>query len=502
MRWFGPQLRMWPMAPELCARESPKSSVSLNLTDLPDEPAQLFSPDFALVRRVLYLGSFVMFAMVTQFLVNAADSAMCGRLDPTEATAAQAALGLGMPLFWGVCGFFAAISYGTQALTARRTGEGSEHAAGQVLFNSLLVAVGAGLVGSAIGYFTADPAVRFLAESSEAQRHLATRYAEIRSLGIGGVVIAFSFKAFFDGIGRTYVHLIAALAMNIGNIALNYLLIFGSPSLGIPRMGLEGAAWASTISTYFGTAVMIGASLLPRYRLRFRFYQRSNFAPAIMRDIVRLMVPSGSATVFLMAGFLLFAKFVGQLDAAAGGGTSNTYAAATTALFNTAAMVAMPLFAFGTATATAVSQSLGAHKPNLAARYAWEAVRVGILTVLPLTVLFWIMPESIIAAWSPHDVAVQTAAAWPLRLVGSALPLMVVGILLSQALYGAGANDYVAKVEASLHAGVLVPLSWLLGPALGLGLVGAWSAPLVYVALLALAMVLKFRGSHWRTIKI
>ena len=65
-------------------------------------------------------------------------------------------------------------------------------------------------------------------------------------------------------------------------------------------------------------------------------------------------------------------------------GGGNTYSAATKILMDVAAVCFMPLLAFGTATATAVAQSLGASKPNLAARYAWDSVRVGMLAMIPM----------------------------------------------------------------------------------------------------------------------
>ena len=87
-----------------------------------------------------------MLAMITQFFVNAADTFMVGRLaDKDAATVAQAALGLGMPFFWAVGGFFSAVSFGTQAMTARRYAEGRMDKAGQVLFNSVTVATLAGI---------------------------------------------------------------------------------------------------------------------------------------------------------------------------------------------------------------------------------------------------------------------------------------------------------------------------------------------------------------------
>ncbi len=479
----------------------------VQLTDFPDEPETRLRllPQWPLVRKVAYLGSFVILAMLTQFFVNAADTLMLGRLEQAEATASTAAIGLGMPMYWAIGGFFAALSYGTQAMTGRRYAEGEDRRAGRVLYNAVFVSLFAGALGTVIGWFGSPLAMDFLAEASPEQRVLGTTYVQLRVLGIAGMVITFAFKAFFDGIGRTYVHLLAAVVMNVVNIALNYVLIYGNDALGVPAMKIAGAGLASMISTYIGLGIMIAVTLLPRYgyNRRFRFIERgkarANLDLGIIRTIVKLMLPAGSATLILMTGFLLFLKFVGQLDAGTG---AETFTAATKVIMDIAAICFMPLLAFGTATATAVAQSLGAGKPNLAARYAWDSVRVGILAMIPFGVAFVLFPEQIISLWAPNDPAVAAAGATPLRLIASSLPMLVVALILSQSLYGAGANVYVMVAEGLLHFGCLVPLSWFLGPYLGLGLNGIWTAALIYVVGLGIAMGGKFLAKGWRTIEL
>lgn len=454
-----------------------------------------------LVRRVARLGAWVILAMLTQFFVNYFDTLMVGRLDGVTATASQAALGLGMPVFWAVGGFFAAVGVGTQAITGRRFAERKDEAAGQVLFNSLVVAVIAGVGGSIFGYLTTPYGISALATASPEQEQLGTVYTQIRMIGVAGMVVTFSYKAFFDGIGRTYVHLWAALAMNVFNIGLNYLFIFGNDGLGIPKWELAGAGYASVISTYLGLAIMFAASIGPATIKRFRFYRMKHFDAAIMGRIVKLMLPSGLATVILMAGFALFMKFVGDIDAAIGNGT-NTNSAATKAIMDTAALCFMPMIAFGTATATCVSQSLGAGKPNLAARYGWESVRLGVFAMIGLGLLFLAIPEQIIGVLSPNDPAVPQAAARSLRIITASLPLMAVGLILAQALYGAGANVFVAAAEGVLHFGVLIPLTWFLGPYMGYGMEGVWTAASIYASLLGIVMGVKFASKGWRNIRL
>jgi len=451
------------------------------------------------VKKVLGLGSWVMLAMITQFFVNYADTLMVGRLEAAEASASQAALGLGMPFFWAVGGFFAAVGQGTQAITGRRYAEGDYKGAGQVLFNSLVIAVLAGTFGSAFGYLVTSPGIGFLATASPEQEALGIEYTQLRMLGVAGMVITFSYKAFFDGIGRTYVHLWAALAMNLFNIGLNYLLIFGYDGLGIPKMGLAGAGIASVISTYLGLGIMGWVSLQKSSRIKYAFYQMRHFDWGIVTRIIKLLVPSGSATVILMTGFALFMRFVGDIDAMEG---TNTYSAATKAIMDTTALCFMPMIAFGTATATCVSQSLGAGKPNLAARYGWESARVGAMAMVVLGAVFMAFPEQIIGVLSPNDPAVPKAAAMSLRIATTSLPLMAVGLILAQALFGAGANTYVAVAEGFLHFGILVPGSWLLGPVLGYGMEGVWIAATLYANLLGLVMGAKFFSRGWREIRL
>jgi Na+-driven multidrug efflux pump len=129
-------------------------------------------------------------------------------------------------------------------------------------------------------------------------------------------------------------------------------------------------------------------------------------------------------------------------------------------------------------------------------------VRVGIYAMIVVGIVFWVFPEQIIGLLAPNDPAVREAAAPSLRIVVGGLPMMVCGLVLAQALYGAGANTFVAAVEFGLHFGCLVPLSWLFGPVFGWGLEGVWLAAAIYTNLLGAVMAVKFYGHSWRRIRI
>ena len=75
-----------------------------------------------------------MLAMLTQTLINQVDHVLVGHLPQSESTPGQTALQISVILLWAFGGMLAAISVGTQALTARRIGAGDVEGALGFLF--------------------------------------------------------------------------------------------------------------------------------------------------------------------------------------------------------------------------------------------------------------------------------------------------------------------------------------------------------------------------------
>jgi MATE family multidrug resistance protein len=458
---------------------------------------------------VLKLASPTVLAMLTQSVVNEIDIVFFSWLPFPESSNAQAALLPSLILLWMFGGALSAISVGTQTITARRFAQQRWREAGGVLANSWMFSLVASVTFTVLSYATL-PYVIPLIIKVPAVQEAAHGYLKWRLLGITSMVMTFSFKAFFDGIGKTYVHMASAIIMNALNVVLCLLLIFGRG--GLPRLGIVGAGMAAFISTWVGLLIMVGWALAPSIRCVFSPFALSRWSARVTWNILRLSVPSGVATLAVMSGFLLFSIVVSRLDSPLGApllpdgttisGTEPVNSASTTVIVGILKLTFTACLAFGTSTATLVSQSLGEGNSVKAERFGWVSVQLGLAIFGVVGLLEGVFFPHQILAFVSQSEAVRQTALMPLRMMGICTPFIAVGMILTQALFGAGNSRFVMLVELILHFLCLVPLAWLLGVVGHFGLVGVWSAGATYILLLAGVMTWKFARGDWKTIRV
>ncbi len=450
--------------------------------------------------RVLTLAAPVILAMLTQTAVNIVDTYFLGQLPREVATDGQFALAPSLMLLWAVGGFLSSISVGTLATTARRWGEGKAEEAGAVLPNGVVLALVGGFIGTALGWIFLPAMFRALSDNPNVVA-LGVSYARWRFVGIASMAATAAYKSFYDGIGRTHLHLAAAVAMNVVNAALCWVLIFGR--LGAPAMGMAGAGVAAAMSSWIGLAVMVLFSLRGTDRALFRFYRAGVLSWTTMKQLLRLSVPGGVATTAVMTGFLIFIKVVAAIDddAIRAGAAASFNGAATTIIIEVLSATFVSCLAFGTATATLVGQHLGRGEPDIAERYAWTSVKLGVIIFGAIGFAMLLYPHRVLGAFSAVPQVIE-AGRTPLRIMACMGPVIATAMILTQALFGAGETRFVMIVELALHFFCLVPLAWLLGKVAGLGLVGTWLAAATYGLALAIAMGVRFSRGGWKRLTV
>lgn len=435
--------------------------------------------DRARIRSILTLAAPVVGGMVSQNVVNLADTAMVGRLG----AAAVAAVGVASFTNFMAVGAITGLGSAVQAMAARRVGEAQAGLAAVPLHAGLAVAWAVGLPLSFLLALTAPRWFGWLNDDPDVVRH-AVPYLQARLAGMVFVGSNFAFRGFFNGVSRPDLYFRTLVSMHVVNIATSWVLIYGWGP--IPALGALGAGIGSSVSAVFGTAVYVQAGL--GATRPFGFFQA---APTIdgVRTLVRLAVPGSLQQLLFAAGFTALFVIVGTI------GTDEV--AGANVLVNLTMVAVLPGLGLGIAAASLVGQALGRGEPDDARAWGWETAAVGAVALGLLGVPMWVAPEALLGFFLPDAPRAVEVAAWPLRLVGATLAVEAVGLVLMNGLFGAGAARTSALISVGLQWGVGLPLAWLLGPRLGYGLLGVWVATIAQRVVQVALFVAAWRGDGW-----
>ncbi len=435
------------------------------------------------LRQILVLGLPIIGGMLSQSLINLVDAAMVGHLGET----ALAGVGIGSYANFMAVALVMGLGSAVQAQVARRRGEGRLADAGLPLNAGLLLALLAGLPLALLGWLGAPWLIGLLA-NDPAVTAIGEDYFRWRVLGVCAVGLNFAFRGFWNGSHRSGMYLRILLGMHLFNAALSYCLIHGR--LGLPAMGAEGTGLGTCIALWLGSLVY--AVQTWRIARRSGFLQRRPQAVEC-HALLRLALPNSLHQFLFATGITLLFWIIAQI------GTAEL--AVAHVLINLTLLLILPAVGLGMAATTLVSHSLGEGDVDAAQRWGWEVVRIAALGLALLGMPFWLMPETILGLFV-NDPALVELGSLPLRLTGLGMVLDAGSLVLTQALLGAGASRTVMAISLGNQWLVLLPLTYLLGPVLGYGLLAVWSLYILQRGLVSALFVLMWQRRGWAQIRV
>lgn len=430
-------------------------------------------------REVLNLSLPILGGMASQNLLNLVDTWMVGGLGPN----ALAATGLAGFLNFMAVALITGFSPAVQAIAARRIGEGRGNEAAASLNGGLLLSLLIGLPLT-IGLILATPAIFSALVADPAVVAEGVPYLQWRLVAVVAVGMNFAFRGYWSAAKLSGFYMQTLLTMHALNVVFSYTLIHGL--FGLPKMGTAGAGLGTTLAIFVGTAQY--------YWLGLRHARGQGFlgrrpTPEQFRSLLRLGLPSSIQQLLFAGGFAVLFWIVGRV------GTAEL--AVANVLTNITLTAVLPGIALGIAAATLSAQALGRGEPDDAYRWAWDVFRVGawIFGVLGVAMLFATRPILTLFLRDPALVEIGVVS---LRLIGATILLDGLGLIMMQALLGAGAARLVMAVATGLQWGLFLPLAWLLGPVWGLGLTPIWIAMGGYRLLQAVIFVVAWQRRGWQ----
>ncbi|MHB0876328.1 MAG: MATE family efflux transporter [Anaerolineae bacterium] len=423
---------------------------------------------------------------IFQSALSTADMLMVATLG----AAAVAGIGTAGQVLWVLQAALAAVTTGTTVLVARFIGAGKSENANVVVKQSLLLSLVLSLLFGAIGFYVSHSIIAALGAEPEVVR-LGGDYLRITTAGsvtLLGMMVA---GAAMRGAGDTKTPMVVTGLINLVNIAAAYVLIFGK--LGLPALGVTGAAWAVTFARALGTAVLLW--LLWRGRGRISIRGREGWQPHfdLERRLVRLGLPSMAEQLLMSGGMLLYGMVAISLG-------TKVYAAQRIT-FQVISYAFMPGMGFAMSATTMMGQCLGAKRSDLGERCSWYAVKMAVIQMTAVAGVMALFGRPLMRLFT-SDAEMIAIGAQAMLVLALSQPFQAIGQVLAGALRGAGDTRF-PMVATFLGVWLIrLPLGFLFGPLLGWGLAGIYIANIIDGAARAAANYWRYRSGRWRSLTV
>ena len=424
----------------------------------------------------------MMLEMAMESIFAVVDIAFVSRLG----TDAVAAVGITEALITVLYAVAIGLGMGITAMVSRRIGAGDANGAAQVtgqsIWASALLSVAIGALGI---IFARDLLV--IMGASDGVIEQGAGFTTVLLGGSFSIIYLFVLNAAFRGAGDATVALRSLWIANGINIILDPCFIFG---LGpFPEMGVTGAAVATTIGRSIGIAYQLWYLMNGRGRIAFGL-RHLRFMPSLAWRMVR--ISAGGIGQFLIAT----TSWIGVMRIVAMFG-SPAIAAYTIAL-RMMEFVFLPAWGLGNAAATLVGQNLGAGQPERAEKSTWKAAKYN-TAFMSIAAVFLLVFAETITGWFTVEPDVLRIGTRCLQILGIGFPMYAIGMVVVQAMNGAGDTETPMVLNIICFWLVQIPLAFILAAKTGLEPYGAFIAIVISESLLTLLSVIVFRRGDWKT---
>jgi len=385
--------------------------------------------------------------------------------------------------------FAMGLSMGAAAIVARRIGEKDPHGAARAAVQAIALGVGLAVVVGVSGALAAPRLLAAMGASPDVIA-LGSRFTRVMLGGSVTVILLFLINAAFRGAGDPTISMRTLFLANGINIVLGPLLVFGVGPF--PRMGVTGAAVATTIGRGVGVLYQIAALRAGRGHLAVR-REHLRVDAGVMTSIVRL---SGTAVFQAFIGttsWVALMRIVARFGSTAVGGYGIAMRVVLFAL--------LPSWGMANAAATLVGQNLGAGRPERAEQAVWRAALYNLAFLGCTGLLFVVFGDVIVRVFS-SDPAVVAYGTRALRIISAGFLFYAYGMVLTQAFNGAGDTWTPTLINLFCFWLFEIPLAWLLAQPLGLGPTGVFAAVLLGFSTMAIVSVVLFRRGRWKRVRV
>jgi len=375
------------------------------------------------------------------------------------------------------------------ATVARRTGEQDREGAATAAGQAILCGAAVGLATGVAGVFLAGRLLALMGAPASVI-HAGSGYTRIVLGGNLAIVLLFLGNGIFRGSGDAAAAMRTLWLANLINIALDPCFIYGFAFF--PRLGVTGAAVATTIGRSTGVAYQLSVLFRGRSRVRLKLRHLRPDWP-----VTRRLLRVGSTA--MVQYFISTASWVSlsRINARFGSAAIAGYTLALRIIL----FALMPSWGITSSAATLVGQNLGAGRPERSSRAVWTAGVCNMSFLTVVAVCFFCAARPLVSLFTAN-AAVAPVAIDCLRCVSLGYPCYAWGMIMEQAFNGAGDTATPTWMNFFCYWTLQIPLAWVLADRAGLGPRGVYLAICIAESVLAVVGIVWFRRGRWKAAKV
>lgn len=384
---------------------------------------------------------------------------------------------------------FAAIGFGLnnglQALISRRAGETRIEEIGKLFSQGVRISLVIAVSGILITYFLAPIILKNAIESPETYQQ-CVQFLRIRIWGLPFLYVYQMRNALLVGTNQSKYLIAGTAAETIANIFFDYTLINGY--WGFPKLGFNGAAYASIIAEALGMFVVFWVIHMKGISKRFSLYSKFGFDRINTRLILTQSSPlilQHAISIISWIFFYILIEHHGKRDLA----ISNT-------MRNIFGFFGVFTWAFAATTNTMVSNVIGQGKKDQVIVLINKIVRISLGISVCVALILNLFPHLFLSMYSQGEAFIEEAIP-VVRIVSSALILMSFSTIWLNAVTGTGNSAitlYIEMITIVLYCMYV----YLVLEVFNLPITIGWMSEWLYWSVLFTASFLYIRSGKWK----
>lgn len=400
------------------------------------------------IKTVLTLALPAVGEMTLYMMIWVLDTMMVGKYGGNTAVST---VGLSSEIMYTFTNIFIAvgITIGITSLVARKIGAGEKEKAEEFASIGFFFGTFVALIIALITFnFTKN--ILMAAGASGNVLSQGVIFMKITSLGIFFNMLMNLLNGILRGYGNTKTPLIVSVIINIINLGLDWVLIFGR--YGFPELGIKGSAIATASAQTMGF-IFILSYVLKKSEIKPEIKYIRNLQLHKLSELLRLSIPSSLQEAAFTISRLISVFIIMHLG---------TVAFASNQITTTIESLSfMPGWGFGVAATTLVGHKIGEKNYKKAWEYAYVCTILGVISMSLCSLLFLCFPNFLIHLFiKESEKEVIYLGGLCLMVASIEQPFMAVSMILGGALKGTG--DTKTPFMVSLISGWCIRLPLML----------------------------------------